>query len=52
VLFWGRWQARLSQDSAGPRSQYLEVILRTHWVRTLLINVAALALLSWAIAVG
>ena len=51
-LFWGRWQARLSHDSAGPRSQYLDVILRTHWVRTLLINVAALALLLWAIALG
>jgi hypothetical protein len=51
-LFWGRWQARLSQDSAGRRSPYLEVVLRTHWVRTLLLNVAGLALLFWAIALG
>ncbi len=50
-LFWGRWQARLSQDLAGPRSHYLQAILRTHWVRTLLITVAALALLLWAIAI-
>ena len=49
--FWGRWQARLSQDAAGPRSPYLDTILRTHWVRTLLVTAAALALLLWAVTV-
>lgn len=49
AFFWGRWQARLSQDSAGPRSTYLARILRTHWIRTLLISASALTLLAWAI---
>ena len=50
-IFWGRWQARLSRDPAGPRSRYLETILRTHWLRTLLINGSALSLLLWTAAV-
>lgn len=48
AVFWGRWQARLSQDPLGPQSPYLERILRTHWVRTLLINAYALFLLAGA----
>ena len=47
-MFWGRWQARLSHDPAGPRSAYLELILRTHWVRTALVSAAGLRLFLWA----
>lgn len=41
VTLWGRWQAKLSRDSAGPASPYLKRILETHWIRTLLITGAA-----------
>jgi len=50
-IFWAPWQAKLSRDPAGPRSQYLEKILRTHWVRTLLINAAAVFVLGWTAVV-
>ena len=49
AIFWGRWQAQLSKDSAGPNSIYLAKILRTHWVRTALVNGYALIMLAWAI---
>jgi hypothetical protein len=48
-MFWGRWQAKLSRDPAGPRSRYLDTILRTHWVRTLLVSAAALNLMIWTL---
>jgi hypothetical protein len=51
AMFWGRWQASLSKDARGPDSPYLAKILRTHWVRTLLINAYAFILLAWAIIV-
>ena len=51
AIFWGRWQARLSKDSAGSQSIYLAKILSTHWVRTLLITVYAVILFAWAIKV-
>ena len=47
-MMWGPWQAKLSQDPAGPTSTYLDKILRTHWLRTLLINAAAVVVLLWA----
>ena len=50
-LIWGRWQAKLSKDSRGSRSPYLDRILRTHWVRTLLISACALILLVWSVQV-
>lgn len=50
-IFWGRWQARLSRDPSGPKSPYLMKILKTHWIRTLLVNLNALILLVWAVAV-
>ena len=49
AIYWGRWQAKLSNDERGPASPYLAKILRTHWIRTLLINTYALILLAWAI---
>jgi hypothetical protein len=51
AIFWGPWQAKLSKDSAGPDSVYLDKILRTHWVRTVLINFYALIMAAWAIQV-
>jgi hypothetical protein len=49
AIFWGPWQAKLSRDDRGPASPYLEKILATHWIRTLLINAYAGILLAWAI---
>jgi len=51
AIFWGRWQAKLSQDPLASGSPYLSAILKTHWVRTLLINAYALLLLIWAILI-
>jgi len=51
ALYWGRWQAKLSQDPLGPKSPYLAKFLKTHWIRTLLINAYAFILLVWAIQV-
>lgn len=51
ATFWGRWQARLAHDPLGPQSPYLERILRTHWVRTFLVNANAIILLAWSITV-
>lgn len=48
MLFWGRWQAKLSQDERGSASPYLTKILASHWIRTALINAAALFLLCAA----
>ena len=36
--YWGRWQARLGRDPAGPDSRYLAKILNMHWARFLLVN--------------
>jgi hypothetical protein len=46
-MLWGRWQAQLSKDPLGSQSPYLAKILKTHWIRTLLINANALILLVW-----
>ncbi len=51
AVFWGPWQARLARDLLGSESPYLDKILRTHWVRTLLINAYAGLLLAWVILV-
>jgi hypothetical protein len=48
-ILWGRWQAQLSKDPLGPQSPYLEKILKTHWIRTLLISANALILLVWVL---
>lgn len=44
---WGPWQAKLSKDSRAPQSPYLAKILKTHWLRTFLINAYALILFIW-----
>jgi len=49
AIFWGRWQAKLAQDSRGSESPYLGRILRTHWIRTLLVSAYALMLFVAAI---
>lgn len=49
--FWGRWQARLARDPLGSKSPYLALILKTHWIRTLLINASGFILLVWTIMV-
>ena len=51
AIFWGQWQAKLSKDPLGSKSPYLGKILKTHWLRTFLINACALILLAWAIQV-
>jgi len=51
AVLWGQWQAKLSKDPLGSRSQYLTKIIETHWIRTLLINAHAFILLAWALQV-
>jgi hypothetical protein len=51
AMYWGRWQTQLAQDPLGPKGPHLAKILKTHWVRTLLINAYAVILLVWAIKV-
>ena len=51
AIFWGQWQAKLSKDPAGPKSLYLAKILKTHWVRTFLINASAVIMLIWAMQI-
>lgn len=47
AFFWGPWQAKLSLDHEGPKSPLLLKILKTHWIRTALINAYAAILFSW-----
>ncbi len=51
AIFWGQWQARLSKDENGNASVYLQKILRTHWIRTALINIYGLMLLYMVVQV-
>ena len=51
ALFWGQWQAKLSKDPLGSKSPYLAKILKTHWIRTILINAYALVMLIWVIQI-
>ncbi|MDW0118765.1 hypothetical protein QTL97_17720 [Sporosarcina thermotolerans] len=45
AILWGQWQAKLSKDTLGSASPYLDKILKTHWIRTLLINAYGFMLL-------
>ena len=49
AFFGGRWQAKLSKDESGGASLWLGKILKTHWIRTALINAYALMLLYMTI---
>lgn len=49
ATLFGPWQAALSKDERGPESPHLARILRTHWIRTLLINANAFILLFWIV---
>jgi len=49
AAFWGRWQAKLSEDDRSGASPYLAKILSTHWIRTALVNAYAFILLSGAL---
>jgi hypothetical protein len=49
AIFWGQWQASLSKDALGSASPYLDKILKTHWIRTALINIYGLMLLYMTI---
>ncbi|MGH7141397.1 MAG: hypothetical protein ACREGH_02065 [Minisyncoccia bacterium] len=51
AAMWGPWQAKLSRDPEGAQGVYLKCILKTHWIRTLLINAYAFILLAWAIVI-
>jgi hypothetical protein len=46
---WGRWQAKLSHDPRGSGSPWLTQILKTHWVRTALVNAYGVILILWTI---
>ena len=46
---WGRWQAALSTDPLGAQGPVLAKILRTHWIRTGLINAYAFILFTWVV---
>ena len=50
-IFWGPWQSRLSKDPQGSQSPFLQKILRTHWIRTVLINLYAAILFVWTLIV-
>jgi hypothetical protein len=49
ALFWGRWQGALSHDPRGANSEYLALIVRTHWMRTAFINGSAVIFLIWTV---
>ncbi len=51
AILWGQWQAKLSKDPLGAASPYLAKILKTHWLRTALINAYGLILLYMTIQV-
>lgn len=51
AVMWGPWQAALGRDTAGGRSVHLARILRTHWIRTLLISGYGAFLFAWTVAV-
>ncbi len=51
AIFWGPWQAKLSKDESGAESPYLQKILKTHWIRTALINTYAIMLLYIALQI-
>lgn len=51
AIFWGPWQAKLSRDPLGSQSPFLNKIVKTHWIRTVLINLYAAILFAWTVIV-
>ena len=51
VLFWGRWQSALRTDPAGPASPLLARLIRTHWLRAVLVSAYAGVLAAWMVIV-
>ncbi len=49
IFMWGKWQGKLSRDPLGSESPYLAKILKTHWIRVVLINAYAFILLAWVL---
>jgi hypothetical protein len=49
AIFFVKWQAKLAKDELGGASPWLDKILRTHWIRTVLINTYGLMLLYMTI---
>jgi hypothetical protein len=47
LLFWGRWQAQLRVESNGPDSPVLARLVRTHWMRAVLVSAYAAILIVW-----
>jgi hypothetical protein len=47
LLFWGRWQASLRTQADGPRSAVLTWLVRTHWVRAVLVTANVGILVVW-----
>ena len=51
VRFWGRWQSTLRTDPAGPASPHLRRLIRTHWLRAVLVTAYAGVLAAWVVLV-
>jgi hypothetical protein len=51
LLFWGGWQADLRTDVEGPASSVLARLIRTHWVRAVLVSAYAAVLAAWVLIV-
>jgi hypothetical protein len=51
AAFWGRRQSYVAHDPLGSNSPYLSRILKTHWIRTVLINASGLILLVWTVMI-
>jgi hypothetical protein len=49
LFFWGRWQTQLRSDSNGPDSPVLDRLIRTHWLRAILISAYAAILFVWTV---
>jgi hypothetical protein len=51
LFFWGRWQANLRSDLSGPDSPVLDRLIRTHWLRAVLVSAYAVILIVWMVTV-
>jgi hypothetical protein len=39
ALSWGQWQARIARGKAGPDSLLLDKLVRTHWIRAIMVTI-------------